>query len=384
MKASAIPTKYPEAWAAQAAAGFIRAIPETTSDPNAASLDLGFPPNTFTPVGAGGAPPDGRDANGILNQETSWSQWFSAGAPVAWDLAFSAAIGGYPEGALIATTSPTPLAARWLSTVDDNVTNPDTGGAGWTLVYLTSGNQTPTGQCALGYVDANTLSLMPKNGSNIIINGKNYQVPAGGVTLPPTALTPGAAYYVYAHDDGSGDIALEASPTGHVTDTTVGNVGIEIKAGDPTRSLVGLWLIIAGPAWSGVSGQGRSWFNDTTQAIFGASTAGATVNVTSYTHINAAADVTFLAWANDAISVSATGLASSSNGNSPEFLSIRLDGTQVGSEGAAVYSTQGFKTSITAAYGGRLTEGVHTLSMWGKVGSATATYDVFLFGTVST
>lgn len=128
MKASDIPTRFPAAFASQAVGGDVRAIPLTTADPNAASLQAGFPPNTFTPISAGGAPPDGRDFNGILLQTTQWSQWQNAGAPVTYNAAFSTAIGGYPSGAMLAAAT---AGYFWYSLVDDNTSDPDTGGANW-------------------------------------------------------------------------------------------------------------------------------------------------------------------------------------------------------------------------------------------------------------
>lgn len=132
MEASAIPPKFSLAFGAAAAGGFIRPIPVASQIGiinGAASLTDGFPPLCFTPVGAGGVPPFGQDMNGILNQISEWSQWQAAGGPVAWDNAFSSAVGGYPEGAIVA--SATTSGQYWFSSTDNNATNPDTGGAGW-------------------------------------------------------------------------------------------------------------------------------------------------------------------------------------------------------------------------------------------------------------
>jgi hypothetical protein len=86
----------------------------------------GFPPNTFSPTGA----PDGRDFNGILNMMSAWNWWQAAGGPVPWDSSFSTAIGGYPKGAVVA--SATTFGIFWLNSVENNTSNPDAGGAGWT------------------------------------------------------------------------------------------------------------------------------------------------------------------------------------------------------------------------------------------------------------
>jgi hypothetical protein len=135
MKAANIPAKFALPFAENATSGYIRTIPTTTVDPNAASLSLGFPPNTAVPVAAGGTPPNIEDFNGVLNQTSAWDQWFSAGAPVFYDGTFSTAIGGYPKGTVLSNVSTN--GAFWISTVDDNTTNPDTGGANWSGYTLT-------------------------------------------------------------------------------------------------------------------------------------------------------------------------------------------------------------------------------------------------------
>lgn len=126
---SDIPVKIPVPFASSATSGFIRAIPVTSGDPDAASFTLGFPPDVFAPVNAGGAPPDGRDFNGIHNQQTAWLRWIQAGGPIAYDATFQAAVGGYMNGAVVA--SATIAGVFWRSTADANTTDPDAGGAGW-------------------------------------------------------------------------------------------------------------------------------------------------------------------------------------------------------------------------------------------------------------
>ncbi|MFL9904287.1 hypothetical protein PQR71_40220 [Paraburkholderia fungorum] len=88
---------------------------------------------TFIPEGSGGVPPFGQDMNGILNQISAWIQWVNAGGPVSYDATFSAAIGGYPKGAWLTSEAG---GSWWVSTVDNNTTDPDAGGAGWSSVSL--------------------------------------------------------------------------------------------------------------------------------------------------------------------------------------------------------------------------------------------------------
>lgn len=137
MQSADIPSKSPKVFGESAGGTYIRTVPQTTADPAAASFDTGFPPQTFTDEGAGGTPPDGRDFNGILNFLSAWSRWQASGAPVAYDATFQTDIGGYPRGAVV--MSAVTFGLFWLSTTENNVTNPDGGGAGWRKHYLSGG-----------------------------------------------------------------------------------------------------------------------------------------------------------------------------------------------------------------------------------------------------
>lgn len=115
-------------------------LPTTPAGDNTASYDAGFPPVTMILKAAGGLPPKGQDMNQILFELSSLARWFSAGASNAYDAAFSTAIGGYPMGATVLGTDGV---TRYMSTTEANITNPNTGGAGWfnlTTGYLKAAN----------------------------------------------------------------------------------------------------------------------------------------------------------------------------------------------------------------------------------------------------
>lgn len=136
MQRSDTPNKFPIPFADSATVPtFRRAIPEASQigiQAGAASLTDGFPPVTFDPLDAGGIPPFGQDFNGLLNQITLWSQWQAAGGMVVYDAAFSSDIGGYPLGAVLAATIG--AGKFWISTADNNTTDPDAGGANWLAI----------------------------------------------------------------------------------------------------------------------------------------------------------------------------------------------------------------------------------------------------------
>lgn len=128
MQLSDRPAKLTVAFAYAGSKNVIPVPSQIPVTPGAASFHDGFPPLTMTAPIAGGVPPAGQDMNGILFDATAPAVWYNAGAGYPWDSAFSAAVGGYPQGARVLMAGGN---GYWRSTVDNNVTDPDTGGAGW-------------------------------------------------------------------------------------------------------------------------------------------------------------------------------------------------------------------------------------------------------------
>ena len=128
MLISALPTRLPKAFADSGTKNTIPTASQIGITPGAASLTDGFPPLTMTPIAAGGVPPSGADMNGILNGISAHTKWMNAGGTYTWDSTFQTAIGGYPKCAMVQKAD---NSGWWVSTVDGNTTNPDTGGAGW-------------------------------------------------------------------------------------------------------------------------------------------------------------------------------------------------------------------------------------------------------------
>lgn len=191
MQASDIPLRFLKAWAAAAGAGYKRTIPTDSQigvQAGAASLNDGFPPVNFLPVGAGGTPPFGQDMNGILNWITKSIQWQQAGGPYGFNQTFATAVGGYPIGAIVAAAT---LGEFWLNTVDQNSNNPDTGGAGWIKFSLIN----PSDGVSAG-------EGIAVAGQSAIFTGS-----ISGTTLNVSAVTSGALTVGMSLSDGAGDIA---------------------------------------------------------------------------------------------------------------------------------------------------------------------------------
>ena len=133
MQSSNIPSKIPLPFAYAAGGSYVNPIPTASQIGvvnGRASLHDGFPPLTFTPIGAGGVPPFGSDMNGILNEITAIQQWQTAGGFFPFDATFASQVGGYPKGAVIQSAT---FNGFWVSNIENNSSNPDTNGvtAGW-------------------------------------------------------------------------------------------------------------------------------------------------------------------------------------------------------------------------------------------------------------
>ncbi|MUG89654.1 hypothetical protein [Bombella sp. ESL0385] len=116
-------------WAEQADSSTIATIPQSATTIGRASMALGFPKATMTPIAAGGVPPYGEDMNGILNMLSRAARTAELGMLHPFSADYAATINGYPVGATIA--HPT-IAGRFLiCTADNNTNDPSQSMNGW-------------------------------------------------------------------------------------------------------------------------------------------------------------------------------------------------------------------------------------------------------------
>lgn len=138
MNNSSPPVKIYTAFAQSASPGYITAVPQTTSTPGQFSWTLGSGPETFLAPGSGGTPPLGDSFNGLMNQITDNIRWNTAGQIFPYDSTYSTNIGGYPKNSILlmgGTNGP----GLWISTVNNNTVNPDSGtpsapATGWAVL----------------------------------------------------------------------------------------------------------------------------------------------------------------------------------------------------------------------------------------------------------
>ena len=230
MNRSDAPTKQPTPFAVNGPREPI--LPTTPAGDNTASYDSGFPPITMTLKSAGGLPPKGQDMNQILFELSSLSRWFSTGAINSYDSVFATSIGGYPKGAVVLGSD---AQTRYISTTDNNLTNPNTGGAGWTnlsTAYLARSN--PFGDIkADGTV--NTAKI------NLGIQAFN----SSGSTTTVSAPTSGVFFYVTDSgnwgviDQVGNPLPLPIAGGGTGANTLLGarvNLGVSAFGSDSDRS----------------------------------------------------------------------------------------------------------------------------------------------------
>jgi len=187
-----------------------------------ASLTDGFPPLTFTPQNAGGCPPFGADFNGILKMISLWSQWSGAGAAVTYDSAFSASIGGYPKNAQIANASV--AGCYWISTVDNNTSDPDTGGSGWSASCPGGG----IGGTSTGAANAQAVTTTP------------FALTSGGLPQTGTVIS----YTVGAGLGNTGALVLNVNGIGNKNVFRISQLGATLSVGgetNPAQRVVMQW-----------------------------------------------------------------------------------------------------------------------------------------------
>lgn len=171
--------------------------------PGAASWTDGFPPLCDIDSSDGGVPPKMADMNGGLYQMSAVDVWMSAGGGFPYNAAFQTAIGGYPKGARVLMASGN---GYWISTADNNLTDPDTGGAGWAsddsnAITALTGDVTATGPgSAAATLAASGVTAGSYIGADITVDAK------GRVTNASSGFTTGSNANGYWVKD----------PTGHI------------------------------------------------------------------------------------------------------------------------------------------------------------------------
>lgn len=212
------------------------------------------------------------------------------------------------------------------------------------------------GQCRFAYVSATECRLMPYNGNGLVINGKQYRIPAAGIPLPIASVAGGigSTNYIYAKDDGNGGISLEGVTTNHARHTD----GVEIKSGDPTRTLVGMSFKNASGQFQfdGVVPGVASWFNRYSNVGRGATNVAGT---TSTTAVTVGTAVNTWVWEGECVEIGTGGVITSDTAGVAPNVVIYLDGVAIVATYQTVPTAGGSISAGMYAVKTGLTEGFH-------------------------
>lgn len=229
------------------------------------------------------------------------------------------------------------------------------------------------GQCRYRLEGLNGV-LRPYGGRWLIINGKSELVPAAGVSLVPAGLGTGGIYNIYAYMN-AGVMTLEASATGHSTHTD----GVEIKTGDPTRTLVGMSRAGSATSWTPNAVNvvaNISWFNRSLLAGQ-ASGSGSIVNAASAQEFSSATRVYVMNWAGEAINLVHAGFVYSSVIGTPG-LSLWVDENNVGAGTNFTIPAATYYHNTSFSWTGATVEGYHYCNVRASTpgGTLTGVYQI--------
>jgi len=192
----------------------------------------------------------------------------------------------------------------------------------------------------LTFVSTTAIKFAPYNGDLIKINGALFQIPSAGIAgVANTSvfvngtggqnLAASTLYYVYAFSN-SGTVTADFSTTTHATSSTAGNVGVEVKSGDDTRTLVGMIRTNGSSQFADSLTQRFtvSWFNRRllgTMNVFTANRALATS--AAWAEINTEVRVEFITWAEEAVVTNLGGGAFLNVITDQIYIALAFDGT---------------------------------------------------------
>jgi hypothetical protein len=271
-------------------------------------------------------------------------------------------------GDLVVGAAGTGLPARLARGETDAFLSVDaTGGLVWT----------PAASMSRGRVDGllafaasgpamGQLSFQRYYGTQVWIDGRLRTIPETSIFLPPTGLAADTLYHIYAAWVAPSTMILEASTTGPAWTT-----GLAHKAGDESRTLVGMARTIAGPAWVDSPKQrfvqSAAHQQPTTATAF--LTAHRTITATTPTEVHSEIRAEFLAWHAGVVVLSVSGAMTCNTAGPTIWSTVAVDGTSVTGH-ARTPMLAGETMNIAASTSLTLSPGYHVLSLFSFVGGS--------------
>jgi len=169
-----------------------------------------------------------------------------------------------------------------------------------------------TGCGRLVFTSSTLLTYQPYNGDQIQWNGKWVTIPASGWGLTNVGLLSSIDHF-YVYYNGN---TIEASTAAHSASVNPDNIGVEIRTGDDSRSLVGMFTMTTstGFADNPFSRFTRTWFNDHGVQLTVGASATFSVTTAAMSEVSAALELQVVTWNGELISDEQLGLVVLSSG----------------------------------------------------------------------
>jgi hypothetical protein len=234
------------------------------------------------------------------------------------------------------------------------------------------------GNCRVNVTGATTIQMVPYNGNSLIINGAVAQIPSAGVTYTISGLAATTLYRIYAFMN-AGVMTLEASTTGHVT----GSNGVEVKSGDPTRTLVALAYTNASVQFvDGLTTRTfLNWFNRKVKPI---NVAQASNSTSSTSLIQISTTFNFLTWGDEGFNITSNGYMSNTTGGPTVFnrTNLFVNGASFGNDSIASFTSNNTNYPLSNNASAIIAEGLNTFALVALVNSGNGTFNYAFNGFV--
>jgi len=236
---------------------------------------------------------------------------------------------------------------------------------------------------------ATLLTFTPYNGDRIKINGTVFAIPTAGIAgLANTSvfvngtgasnLAASTLYYVYAFSN-AGTVTADFSTTSHATSTTAGNVGVEIKSADNTRTLIGMIRTNGSSQFVNSTSQRfvLNWFNKKEIVARANYTTDRAVTGATFTENNAELQPEILVWSGDPIHIFMNGVGAVTSGVGTIYVALTTDNTAIVSsaegQSAGTSAAAGYSFFVACSMVSYLSEGYHFAQVFSKANAGGVT-----------
>ncbi len=256
------------------------------------------------------------------------------------------------------------VAARLGVGSDGQVLTPISGVLGW-------GEAPVGGECRLDYTSATMLTLSRYDGYRLVIDNVARSIQSTGATLANTGVAD-TTYYIYSYWTGL-YVSLEASTAAYTTDS---RNGINVKNGDPTRTLVGMARTNSSGQWVDSATQRfvLSYYNRRPKLLRSAS-GGSEVSTTStsYVLLSSAKRVEFLTWGDGPV-LSFCETQYKNTVATGAYVNIYADGSSIVTSTTPLISANSY-VNFNFPFQPSLTLGYHYIDIYVAVWTGTGTFN---------